>query len=208
MLIFAIMNNVREKLIRVSQLVDGGELERDLALALLREIYEDLKFARPEPEPEPEPYIESEHTVFEVENIAEPPAEPDPEFDPAPTAPAEPDFTPRQPIKPEVIRSLYGDAATLGDALRTERQDLASAAAAAATPIGASLRKSIGLNDRFVMIRDMFRGDTAGFDRTIDQLDRFATLDEAVIWLHDNFALNPDSEGVAMLMNLLERRFS
>lgn len=71
-----------------------------------------------------------------------------------------------------------------------------------------TLRRSIGLNDRFLMIRDLFAGDTAAFDRTIDRLEGFGSLDEAVIWLHDNFSLNADSEGVRLLMSLLERKYS
>ncbi len=70
------------------------------------------------------------------------------------------------------------------------------------------LRRSIGLNDRFLMIRDMFAGDTAAFDRTIDRLEGFAGFDEAVIWLHDNFSLDADSEGVKLLMSLLERKYT
>ncbi len=252
------MKNIQEKLNRIAVLVDGGELERDLAMDLLRQVYEQIKFSgqsaasgdetfsavpraggrvtddlHSQVEKNPQPVPEEEE---ELETVWM--AEPDPEFDPAPVKPVEEPvkpFTPRPVVKPEVIQSLYGENSapasrptpktepvegqTLGDSLRDDtpiaepKHTLGDALKAEVpgvpvVPSGVSLRKSIGLNDRFLMIRDMFRGDTAAFDRTIDQLDRFRTLDDAVIWLHDNFALDPDSEGVMLLMNLLERRFA
>jgi hypothetical protein len=104
---------------------------------------------------------------------------PAPASDPEP-APAPKPIVPRR-VAPEVIRSLYGSD-------------------------GAGLKRSIGLNDRFLMIRDMFDGDSAAFDRAIARLDTFTDLDEAVIWIHDNFDWSADNQGAAMLMALLERK--
>ena len=70
------------------------------------------------------------------------------------------------------------------------------------------LRKAIGLNDRFLMIRDLFAGDAARYEDTIDTLNEFDDLDECMIYIVENFAWNPDSEGAKMLVSLIERKLS
>ena len=71
-----------------------------------------------------------------------------------------------------------------------------------------SIRTSIGINDKFLLIRDLFGGDVDLYDRTIRELDSFADLDDAVIYIHDNFRWNPDSDGAKLLMDLLMRKLA
>ncbi len=93
---------------------------------------------------------------------------------------------------------------TLGETLRGgSERDMASKIAATERP---GLKRSIGLNDRFLMIRDMFDGDADAFDSAIARLDAFTDLDEAVIWIRDNFDWSADNKGAALLVGLLERK--
>jgi hypothetical protein len=94
---------------------------------------------------------------------------------------------------------------TLGETLRggAPSGNVASHIAAAER---SNLRRSIGLNDRFLMIRDMFNGDATAFDSAIARLDTFTDLDEAVIWMRDNYDWNAESKGVTLLIGLLERK--
>lgn len=71
-----------------------------------------------------------------------------------------------------------------------------------------SLKGSIGLNDKFMIIRTLFGGDAELYERTIDDLEEFTDLDEALLYLHDNFRWKPDNEGVNMLVGLLMRKLS
>lgn len=70
------------------------------------------------------------------------------------------------------------------------------------------LRKAIGVNDKFLLLRDLFAGDVALYERTIDALNRFEDLDECMIYIVENFHWNPDSEGAKMLVELIERKLS
>lgn len=69
-----------------------------------------------------------------------------------------------------------------------------------------SLRDGIGLNDKFLMIRDLFDGDDEAYDEAITALDSMETLDDCMIHIIENYAWNPDTEGSKFIMQLLERK--
>ena len=71
-----------------------------------------------------------------------------------------------------------------------------------------SLRDGIGLNDKFLMIRDLFDGDGVAYDEAINALDAMETFDDCMIHIIENYAWNPDSEGSKFIMQLLERKLS
>lgn len=72
----------------------------------------------------------------------------------------------------------------------------------------ASIRGSIGINDKFLLVRDLFGGDQEWYDKTIRELDECADLDDAMLYIHDNFNWNPDSDGAKLLVDLLSRKLS
>ena len=71
-----------------------------------------------------------------------------------------------------------------------------------------SLRDGIGLNDKFLMIRDLFDGDNEAYDEALTALDSMETLDDCMIHIIENYAWNPDTEGSKFIMQLLERKLS
>ena len=71
-----------------------------------------------------------------------------------------------------------------------------------------SLRDGIGLNDKFLMIRDLFDGDDEAYNEAITALDSMETLDDCMIHIIENYAWNPDTEGSKFIMQLLERKLS
>lgn len=70
------------------------------------------------------------------------------------------------------------------------------------------LRKAIGINDKFLLIRDLFGGDRVAYDRAVDALNACESLDDCMIYIAEHYAWNPDSDGVRLLMELLERKFA
>lgn len=68
------------------------------------------------------------------------------------------------------------------------------------------LRKAIGINDKFLMIRDLFGGDAELYNTTIDRLNAFGDLDDCMIYIAENFSWNPDSAGAKLLVSLIERK--
>jgi hypothetical protein len=131
-----------------------------------------------------------------------------------PKSQPEPETPKPQPETPqhhtETSKITLGDVMsegrqTLGEVLAAGRTDMASHIAASEA---SSLRSSIGLNDKFLMIRDMFAGDEGAYAEAIATLDEFTDLDEAIIYIHDTYDWSADSDGVKLLVELLERKLS
>lgn len=70
------------------------------------------------------------------------------------------------------------------------------------------LRRAIGINDKFLMIRDLFGGDAAAYEAAIGTLNDFDDFDECMIHIAENYAWNANSDGAKFLMELLERKFA
>lgn len=101
----------------------------------------------------------------------------------------------------------------LADVLGGDRQVLAEKMASEEKPTTpfnriTDLRKAIGLNDKFLMIKDLFGGNAAQYEATIDTLNEFDDLDDCMIYIVENFSWNPDSEGAKLLVSLIERKLS
>ena len=101
----------------------------------------------------------------------------------------------------------------MGDVLGGTTTTLADKMADDSAPTAAfnritDLRKAIGLNDKFLMIRDLFDGDAARYEDTITTLNEFDDLDECMIYIVENFVWNPDSEGAKLLVSLIERKLA
>jgi len=65
---------------------------------------------------------------------------------------------------------------------------------------------AIGVDDRFIIIRDLFGGDPVHYDEAIAQLDAFDNLDDALIHIDATYRWNPSSEGARLLMEHLMRK--
>lgn len=97
------------------------------------------------------------------------------------------------------------DVQTLADTI-TPPRDVASELRRS-EPV-TDLRQAIGLNDRFLLIRDLFGGDAAACDRALDRFNRFENLDDCMIFIAEHYAWNPNSDGAKLMMELLERKFA
>lgn len=106
------------------------------------------------------------------------------------------------------------DTPILADAItpKTTIADTIAAPAALAEELTAartrSLRQAIGINDKFLMTRDLFDGDEDAYAEAIAELDECETLDDCMIYIAENYEWNPDSEGAKFIMQLLERKHS
>lgn len=70
------------------------------------------------------------------------------------------------------------------------------------------LRRAIGLNDKFLLIRDLFGGDAQAYERAVETLNDFDDLDDCMIFIAEHYAWNPNSDGAKLMMELLERKFA
>ena len=74
------------------------------------------------------------------------------------------------------------------------------------------LRKAIGVNDRFLYINELFRGDEAFYERSIKTINSFSIFPEAEYWIQRELKIkngwNDSDQLVKQFYGLVKRRFS
>jgi hypothetical protein len=70
-----------------------------------------------------------------------------------------------------------------------------------------SIKRNIGINDRFLIIRELLNGDNEGYNQLVQQLDACANFDEAHGLIEQSFPNKMEHEGVDILVKLSRRRF-
>lgn len=98
---------------------------------------------------------------------------------------------------------------SLNEKLKEERVEIATALQE--VPIR-DLRKAIGVNDRFLFVNDLFRGDENMYERSIKTINGFNIYPEAEYWIQRELKVKlswPDnSESAKIFDQLIKRRFS
>ena len=98
---------------------------------------------------------------------------------------------------------------SLNDRLRQSKAELVEVLKEA--PIR-DLRKAIGVNDRFLFINDLFRGDEAMYERSIKTINSFNIYPEAEYWITRELKIklgwDADLPAVRQFDQLIKRRFS
>lgn len=104
-------------------------------------------------------------------------------------------------------------AQVLGEVISAGTTTLADAVAASQPQVQTvqndrvgSLRSSIGINDRFILIRDLFSGDGAAYEKAIEELDSFDDFNECLVHIATAYRWNPNSDGARMIMDLITRK--
>jgi len=105
------------------------------------------------------------------------------------------------------VIGINGDS--LNDRLREERVELAHVLTE--TPIR-DLKKAIGVNDRYVFLNELFRGDEVMYERSIKTLNGFRIYQEAEYWINRELKIklgwNDSNSIVRHFYQLVRRRFS
>ena len=98
---------------------------------------------------------------------------------------------------------------SLNDKLKQEKTELAHVLKD--QPVK-DLRKAIGVNDKFVFISELFRGDEVMYERSIKTINGFHILPEAEYWINRELKVklgwNDSKEVVQHFYQLVRRRFS
>ena len=153
-----------------------------------------------------------------------PPVETPPPFTPQPAVPIEqPKRTPYasepspvSPASPEANaaphKKVFGEVLSdngsipMNEALGKQNSHTDVASKLQAKSINGDLRQHIGINDRFMIIRNLFGGSSEAFNATMAQLNTFTDLDDALLYIQDHYNWNPDDESVKLIVDLLERK--
>lgn len=107
------------------------------------------------------------------------------------------------------VNETIGQQESLNDRLKENRTELMHALKD--TPIK-DLRKGIGINDRFVFINELFRGDEPMYERSIKTINSFNIYQEAEYWMNRELMIklgwDDTRETVKHFYQLVRRRFS
>jgi hypothetical protein len=106
-------------------------------------------------------------------------------------------------------RNKNDEPESLNDRLREAKTELIEVLKE--TPVK-DLRKAIGINDRFLFINDLFRGDESMYERSIKTINGFNIFPEAEYWINRELKVklgwNIDDPAVIHFDQLIKRRFS
>lgn len=118
---------------------------------------------------------------------------------PASSPLTEPVVEPSQPILNEVI---HANETTLSDTV-VPQPNIASSVGE-----NSSLMKMVALNDSYLLRNELFEGDRVAYEFGMAQLDAQPSLDDALIYIAENYPQwNPNSDGVKLMLELLGRKF-
>jgi len=209
---------------------DDSAIELDLALSKLRNVYEILTLIKadrlqelvmitvlketfsasesdlkPEPVPEPEPVQEPE-AMAEPEAVAEPEAAAEPEPVAEQQAPSEPEPEPAKDTDgSSILAEKFSAEASINENL-ADKLGSDAEAKLLGQPID-NISRNIGINDRFLIIRELFEGEADRFTILVNELDNAENYETASSILNEQFVDNMDHEGVEILTGLLKRRY-
>jgi hypothetical protein len=104
---------------------------------------------------------------------------------------------------------ILDEAPSIHDQLKKQENNLSTSFQE--TPIR-DLKKAIGINDRYLFINELFRGDEIMFERSLKTINGFAIFPEAQYWIQRELKVkmgwNDRSETVNHFTQLVKRRFA
>jgi hypothetical protein len=109
----------------------------------------------------------------------------------------------------EYNTALASRSESLNDRLKENKVEVVTTLQG--TPIR-DLKKAIGINDRFLFVNDLFRGDENMYERSLKTINGFSIYPEAEYWIQRELKVklgwSDDSESVKLFDQLIRRRFS
>ncbi len=127
-------------------------------------------------------------------------------FDPIEDVPTLTHQTPTPPKKPKEINEAALKQSSLNDRLKEARTELSEKLTDG--PIK-DLKRAIGVNDRFLFINELFRGDEAMYERSIKTINNFSIFAEAEYWIKRELKVKigwTDADPVVKQFDQLVRR--
>lgn len=116
---------------------------------------------------------------------------------------------PVEPAPKEINDTVKDELDSLNDRLKVVKTELSDILTD--SPIK-DLKKAIGINDRFLFINELFRGDEAMYERSIKTINSFSIYPEAEYWirreLKTKLGWSDQQEVVRQFDQLIRRRFA
>ncbi|MBP9099584.1 MAG: hypothetical protein KBF74_12270 [Ferruginibacter sp.] len=129
-------------------------------------------------------------------------------FDPIEDIPTLTHQGPQKEKGKEIHETIGSNEISLNDKLKQAKIELSDALQD--SPVK-DLKKAIGINDRFLFIRELFRGDEVMYERSIKTINGFSIFPEAEYWIKRELKLklgwNDSSPEVKLFDQIVKRRF-
>lgn len=115
----------------------------------------------------------------------------------------------KEPLTEKSTLDLFSDTstATIGE---TMAKNDALGERLQTSPIS-DLREAIGINDKFIFINQLFKGDMERYNRILDELNGFSSLKGAQTYLTElavQYQWNTEDPAYLKLADMIERKFS
>lgn len=112
--------------------------------------------------------------------------------------------------KPEILADKLAGSRKfmhdrLAETIQTDKKDLSTVIKS--RPIS-NIESAIGLNEKFLFIKELFAGNAQHYKETIDTLNNAAGLQDAMAYIRRNFAWDENDPLVMQLLELVQRRHS
>jgi len=109
---------------------------------------------------------------------------------------------------PEIVADKYQNARTFRhDDLAKKQPQNNLSSRMQSRPIY-DLSKAIGLNDKFLFIRELFNGDKQKYHEAIQIINEMPNFEEAQAYIHERFNWDDQLPEVKKFMDLVRRKFS
>ncbi len=196
------LNNIKS---RLDELESIPAIEKDILLEQIRELYKmvlevedtgDDKVLKDEDEAGKQDSIEDQEAAPE-------PGKKDESLPPEKKPLQQKDKKP----SPEILAEKYRDGKSFINerlAQKNGKEDLSSKLQS--KPIK-DIAAAIGINDKYKLIRDLFKGNPDIFEETIIQLNQASNFNEAYKYITSNFDWEMEDESVLLLLDLVRRKF-
>lgn len=119
---------------------------------------------------------------------------------------------PEKPAEKKEVNEMVapGTQLSINDQLNEQKTEIGHKLSEAAHI--RDLKKAIGINDRFVFINELFRGDEAMYERSIKTINNFSIYPEAQYWIERELKIklgwDNEKPAVQEFYALVKRRFS
>jgi hypothetical protein len=114
---------------------------------------------------------------------------------------------PKSAIEPATLADKFkGEKDFINERLGSNGDRLDLSSKLQSKPIR-NIESSIGLNDRFKLINELFKGDKDSYQQTISKLDNAGNFNEAFNFITSSYDWDMEDEAVQMLLDLVRRKF-
>lgn len=111
--------------------------------------------------------------------------------------------TPERQSTPTLGEMYQGKRKFRNEVLGAGKRDMASVIQN--KPI-ADLTKAIGINDKFLFTKELFNGNAELYSKSIKQLNSFDNINDALIYIQENFSWDDHNEAANQLIELVRRK--